>query len=161
MSSSFHFDHVDWFTAGTVGPKGQRVFYLQAQAEGEIITLRLEKQQVGALADYLEQILSNLAPLPYVDAVEAHDLTEPVLEEWIIGALGVAYEEGSDQVVLVAEELEDEDGLDTATARFRMTRGQALAFIDCARDAVAAGRDPCPFCARPLQPGSSWCPCHN
>ena len=45
------FDFVcEHFTAGTVGPPGQRVFYLQAGAAAQLVTLRCEKQQVGASA---------------------------------------------------------------------------------------------------------------
>ena len=37
------FDFVcEHFTAGAVGPPGQRVFYLQAGAAGELVTLRCE-----------------------------------------------------------------------------------------------------------------------
>ena len=50
MSASFSFDDVEHFTVGTLGPRGERVFYLQGRAEGELVSLRLEKQQVAALA---------------------------------------------------------------------------------------------------------------
>ena len=56
--ASFDLGEPDGFTAGAVGPKGQRVFYLQAREGRLVVTLKLEKQQVGALADYLEQIYS-------------------------------------------------------------------------------------------------------
>ncbi len=53
MGTSFDLPEPDRFTAGTVGPPGQRVFFLQASAEGHVVTLRLEKAQVAALAVYL------------------------------------------------------------------------------------------------------------
>ena len=53
MSLSFEFTDPDLFTAGAVGPPGQRVFYLQAREGGHLASLKLEKQQVAALADYL------------------------------------------------------------------------------------------------------------
>jgi hypothetical protein len=53
------------FTAGTVGPKGQRVFYLQARDQGAWWSRSsCEKQQVAALADYLEGLLADLEPAP-------------------------------------------------------------------------------------------------
>ena len=56
------FDFVcEHFTAGAVGPPGQRVFYLQAGAAGELVSLRCEKQQVGALGEYLDRILGRPA----------------------------------------------------------------------------------------------------
>ena len=55
MNEHASFDVADpmVFTAGTVGPPGKRVFYIQAQGDGVVVTLKCEKQQVGALADYL------------------------------------------------------------------------------------------------------------
>ena len=57
--SSFEINDVDWFTAGTVGPKGERIFFLQAQAGAEIVSLKLEKQQVQAVADFLVELLAD------------------------------------------------------------------------------------------------------
>ena len=50
MSSSFDFDQLQSFSAGTIGPPGQRVFFLQAASTGEIVSLRLEKQLVTRVA---------------------------------------------------------------------------------------------------------------
>ncbi|MCE2490964.1 MAG: DUF3090 family protein, partial [Anaerolineae bacterium] len=36
---------VDFVTIDTIGPKGQRVFYLQAGKEAQIVTLVIEKEQ--------------------------------------------------------------------------------------------------------------------
>jgi uncharacterized repeat protein (TIGR03847 family) len=112
MTSSFDFDAPDHVTAGAIGPPGQRVFYLQARQEGEVVSLRLEKQQVAALCEYLAGILNDLATV--TDAVPTDlDLIEPVVAEWVTGALAVAYEEADDRILLVAEEfvpdLDDED----------------------------------------------------
>ena len=60
MSTSFDFDEPDHFTAGTVGEPGHRIFFLQAAQAGSVATLRLEKQQVAALAEYLAGILADL-----------------------------------------------------------------------------------------------------
>ena len=37
MSDSFDFDELDFLTVGTLGPKGERTFYLQCRAFGELI----------------------------------------------------------------------------------------------------------------------------
>jgi uncharacterized repeat protein (TIGR03847 family) len=180
MSSSFDLTNVDRFTAGTVGPTGKRVFYLQATGEGEIVTLRLEKQQVAALAEYLAGILDDLPEMTGPTPEASGELVEPVIAEWVVGSLGVAWDETADRVVLVAEELvpvaeTDEDAgmglevdeepelplVDAATARFRLTRGQVASFVVTARDLVAAGRPPCPICGRPLNPEGHICPRSN
>ena len=63
-NASFEIDTPFVFTAGTVGEPGHRVFYVQAQGDGQVVTLKLEKQQVGALAEYLSGLLADL---PTVD----------------------------------------------------------------------------------------------
>jgi uncharacterized repeat protein (TIGR03847 family) len=167
MSTSFDLGNVERFTAGTVGPTGQRVFYLQATGEGEVVTLRLEKQQVAALADYLAGILDDLPTAPEGAPPDAGALVEPVIAEWVVGSLGVAWDETADRVVLVAEELltepEGEEAAETAvaTARFRLTRSQVASFVAIARELVAAGRPPCPICGRPLNPDGHICPRSN
>ena len=160
MSASYHFDELDRFTTGTVGPKGQRVFYLQAGAGDELVSLKLEKQQISALGEYLARLLEDVPEITH--PVDAGELVEPVEAEWAAGPLGVAYDEGADRVVVVAEEMvAEDDPRDGASARFGISRAQAAAFVARARSIVAAGREPCPYCGRPLEPGSTWCPCHN
>ena len=66
-NASFEIDTPVVFTTGTVGEPGHRVFYVQAQGDGQVVTLKLEKQQVGALAEYLSGLLADL---PTVD--ESH-----------------------------------------------------------------------------------------
>ncbi len=108
MSRSFELPDVEWATVGTVGPPGQRTFYLQARQDDQLITLKLEKQQVAAIAQFLGEILSDLPvpdPLPEGDALA---LAEPVLAEWAVGGLQLAYDSGLDRVVILAEEVGDE-----------------------------------------------------
>jgi uncharacterized repeat protein (TIGR03847 family) len=170
VSESFEFSEPDHVAAGALGPAGERVFYLQARQEGHVVSLRLEKQQVAALCEYLGGILNDLAavvePLPALV-----DLVEPVVPEWIVGALAVAYEEADDRILLVAEELipgdDDEDEVDDplapapATARFRLTRAQVQAMVTHAGRVVASGRPICPICGRPMEPDGHFCPRNN
>jgi uncharacterized repeat protein (TIGR03847 family) len=188
MAASYDFETPDFFTTGTVGQPGRRVFYLQARESGRVVTLKLEKEQVGALAEYLAKLLSDLpkpGPLPSDLA-----LLEPVSEEWVVGSLGVAYDESADRILIVAEELtegdddEDDDdeeegeeaeeaeapesaaaeaaeSPDTAKARFRLTRPQAAAFVERARSLVQAGRPICRTCGLPIDPDGHPCPGTN
>ena len=162
MSDSFSFDSAEIFTVGTLGPKGQRVFYLQCRSESELVSLKLEKQQVAALAEYLDRVLDELPEAIVGEPPTDLDLREPVVEAWTVGALGVAYDGDDDRVVVLAEELTEDDDALVASARFSVTREQVLALVERARDLVAAGRPPCPYCARPLEPANGdWCPCYN
>ena len=49
--SLLEFDPPDRFVAGTVGPPGQRTFFLQASEGPRVTSVSLEKQQVVVLAD--------------------------------------------------------------------------------------------------------------
>lgn len=186
-SPSFDLGDVDAFTAGTVGPPGQRVFFLQARGAGQVVTLKCEKQQVEALGQFLERLLQDLpapgeAPLPTV-----LELIEPIDPSWIAGQLGVAWEADLDRFVIAVEELdttaleqddddedEDEDdelppgldptldpSLDRGTMRLLVTRGQALAFAGRAAELVASGRPACRFCGLPMDPEGHPCPRMN
>ena len=85
-----------------------------------------------------------------------------MVEAWTIGALGIAYDQEEGLVILVAEELVEDPDDTGASARFTLTRPQVRALVTRARAVVAAGRPPCPFCLRPLEPSNrDWCPCHN
>ncbi len=155
MSSSFDLGEVDRLTVGTVGPPGQRVFYLQASAGTQVVSLRLEKTQVAALVAYLTAMLSDLpAPGPLPDEM---DLIEPVVAEWIVGALGVNYDETSDRILVLAEEMVEEGDEGGASARVLATREQVAALAAHGAEVVASGRPPCPLCGQPLDAEGHVC----
>lgn len=157
MSSSFEMPEVDHLTAGAVGEPGHRVFYLQAGHQGQIVSLRLEKSQVAALVAYLVGMLAEI-PDASGTAPSAADmeLVEPVVAEWVVGSLGVNYDDDADRVVLMAEELLEE-GEEGARARITATRDQVAALASRGADAVSAGRPPCPLCGQPLDPEGHTC----
>jgi uncharacterized repeat protein (TIGR03847 family) len=108
VSDSFDFETPDLFTAGTIGPPGQRVFYLQAREDDTLVTLKCEKDQVRVLGEYLGRLLERL-PTPAPAAAGDLALMEPVTPAWVVGSIGVGYDEGADRVVLVIEEIREED----------------------------------------------------
>lgn len=168
--------HPQRFTAGTVGEPGRRVFFLQIAAEdGRVVTLRCEKQQVGALAEHLARLVADLAE-PDQGAVAAADVrfVEPTEVAWVLGRMGVAWDPGAGSMVLVCEELVLDDGepgdddldrlgeLDEedepASVRVRLSVPQIVAFIAVARELLAAGRPPCYLCGLPMEPTGHPCP---
>jgi uncharacterized repeat protein (TIGR03847 family) len=147
------------FTAGTIGPPGQRVFYLQAGDNGAVSSVRLEKQQVIALAEYLAGMLHDL-PAPS-DVPPAPELIEPVVAEWTVGNIGVAYDNDLDRIIIVAEELVAEDEPDGESLRVVLSRAQVRAFIERAEELMAGGRPPCRVCGAPMDPTGHACPRAN
>ncbi len=162
--STFDLREPDRFTAGAVGEPGARVFFLQAVEGTQVVSLRLEKQQVGALGQYLQGVLNDLPVVPVTERPSDMDLVEPVVAEWVVGTLGVAYDTEADRIVLQADELvdqDDEDDEDAGLARFHLTRAQVVAFCEHADSLVAAGRPPCPICGQPMDPDGHVCPRSN
>jgi uncharacterized repeat protein (TIGR03847 family) len=158
VSPALDLGDLDLFTVGTEGPTGRRIFLLQCRGSGTVLTLKVEKQQVSVLAEYLGRLLTDLER-PHELPTDL-DLVEPSEPHWVVGTLGVSYDDGLDRIVLVAEELveEDEEG---DVARFTITREQAAAFAMRATLLVEAGRPPCPLCGLPLDPTGHQCPRTN
>ena len=75
--TSYDLPSPDVVTAGTVGPPGQRAFYVQVRDDDLVVTLRCEKQQVAALAEYLGGLLEDLEPAPFGVSPSDLDLVAP------------------------------------------------------------------------------------
>jgi uncharacterized repeat protein (TIGR03847 family) len=161
VSPSFDLQNPDHFTAGAIGPPGERVFYLQGREGQGLVTLKSEKEQVRALATYLAGILDRVADT----GAKAGDpsLLEPVDAAWTVASIAVGYDEARGRLVVVAHELlEDEEaGGEAASARFAVTRAQAAAFVERAEALMQASRQICPVCSQPKDPGGHVCPRSN
>ena len=162
MSRSFELPDADWATVGAVGEPGHRTFYLQARQGQQVVTLKLEKQQVAALAQFLAEILSDLPSPEQEPADTTASLTEPVLAEWPVGSIQLAYDSSSDRIVILAEEItEEESDEDGAAARIGITRPVAAMIVRAGAELVTAGRPTCALCGRPIDPEGHACPRTN
>ncbi|RZS80051.1 putative repeat protein (TIGR03847 family) [Motilibacter rhizosphaerae] len=174
----FEYDPPERFVAGTIGEPGSREFYLQASGFGRVTTVGLEKQQVAALAERVDELLDEVlrrtggtAAVPAVAPAELEDdepLELPVDEEFRVGTMALAWDADTDQVVVEAQEVgadDDEEPADEedgpSLLRVRMSGGAARAFAKRAAALVASGRPPCPFCGLPLDPAGHVCPRAN
>jgi uncharacterized repeat protein (TIGR03847 family) len=186
VSRSFELPEADWATVGAVGPPGGRTFFLQARQDNQLVTLKLEKQQVAALAHFLAEILADL-PIGGTGPAPPSDLVEPALAEWAVGGLVLSYDAPADRVVILAEEIGlaeevrigPDDPLDPATAdpavdpggdaadsdlgvaRIGITPATAAAIARRGEELVQAGRPACGLCGRPMNPEGHSCPRTN
>jgi uncharacterized repeat protein (TIGR03847 family) len=158
MSEGYDLSAPDRITVGTVGPVGQRLFLLQCRQGPVVLTLKIEKQQVATVADYLARIVRDEQRPGHLP--EDLELEEPFEAAWAVGTIGVSYDKADDRVILVIEELlpEEETG---AIARLSISREQAAAFAIRATTLVESGRPPCPLCGSPLDPSGHECPRTN
>ncbi|MDQ1703149.1 MAG: hypothetical protein QOF57_2401, partial [Frankiaceae bacterium] len=60
MRQLFDFNPPERFVAGTVGVPGERQFYLQARGGGRLVNVAVEKVQVAALAERVDEVLLEL-----------------------------------------------------------------------------------------------------
>ena len=173
MSDSFEFREVTHFTAGAIGEPGQRVFYLQIGDASSTVTVKLEKQQVKALAQFLKGVLDDLPSI--TEPATATPLISPTIPEWTVGQIAVGVDEADAEVVLVIGELivdEDDEGDeldleddilmvdedDGAKVRAHIGVAQAASFIVTSDELMEGGRPPCRLCGQPLDPTGHACP---
>src|SRR5689334_12117875 len=109
MTHQVHsFEPPERFVAGTVGPPGERAFFLQARGGGRVVSVALEKVQVSLLAEKLDELLTEaqrrfgveLPPPP--GPADNEPLDTPLDEEFRVGTLGLAFDVDTATVVIEA-----------------------------------------------------------
>lgn len=160
-------DSVQRITVGAIGPKGQRVFYVQARRSSQVLTLLAEKEQIRALTDAIGRLLDSLAEknprLSTSDDLLVTDMSleEPLEPEFRIGQMGLGYDSDRDLVVLLVQGIVAEEEEEAQTARVSASRAQMRALASHAAQVVAAGRPICGNCGRPIDPSGHFCPHRN
>ena len=174
------FDPPERFVAGTVGPPGQRTFFLQARSGARLVSVALEKQQVQALAERVDELLDEVmaseltetmipavAPLGLEDAAP---LEQPIEEEFRAGTMTLSWDPDDQRVVIevfpfteaavVTPDQLDEDFEEPEPDEVLLVRlepGPARAFVKRAAQVLDAGRPSCPFCGNPIDPEGHLC----
>ncbi len=169
MSVYYDFDEVDAFTVGALGQPGSRVFFLQARRGVTWVTVKCEKQQASAIADYLRRVLNDLPDPTEKPVPAAMELAAPVDSVFVLGPVGLGYDKATDRVLVQLEEvieLDEEgepldDDADRGHLRVFLTRSQAAAFCEHTDTVVSAGRPACRWCTQPINPEGHACPRMN
>jgi uncharacterized repeat protein (TIGR03847 family) len=177
------FDPPERFVAGTVGEPGARTFFLQARDGARVVSVALEKQQVAALAERIDELLDEVMAeartttvIPAVAPVGLADedpLDLPIAEEFRAGTMTLSWDPQAERVVIevfpvgeelvgISDEAEDEivlsdDVEPTEVFVVRIDAGHARAFVRRAERVLGAGRPDCPFCGQPIDPDGHLC----
>ncbi len=101
---------VDFITIGTIGPKGQRIFHLQAGRERQLVTFVIEKEQAWALAEAIAELVDKI---DQQEAIQTNvelasldmELREPIQPFFRVAQMGLAWDEELHMVILVATEM--------------------------------------------------------
>ncbi|HEY8308547.1 MAG TPA: DUF3090 domain-containing protein [Lapillicoccus sp.] len=174
------FDPPERFVVGTVGPPGQRTFFLQALSGRRLVSMSCEKEQVQILADRVNDVLDQFADDAATASPEDNDpLATPIEDEFRVATLSLAWDPTRAVVVIEAFDADipeagddDEEATDVPeeflesmasrqSVRVVLSPLQARSFVRRARALVSSGRPPCPFCGGPLDPTGHICPRSN
>ncbi len=121
------FDPVDSIGAGAIGEPGHRAFYIQAEKDGQVLSVLVEKQQVAILAERVQMLLDQVesqlpgvgTPVPAPLAPDAGELRGDPVPLFRAVAIGIGFDASRQLVVLELHETplgddedeeEDEDG---------------------------------------------------
>ena len=178
------FDPPERFVAGTVGPPGQRTFFLQARAGARLVSVALEKQQVQALAERIDELLDEVLASAHGDAAipamaplgldDSEPLEQPIEEEFRAGTMTLSWDTSDERLVIEVfpyseaavitpeqvADLDDEDFEEPEPDEVFLVRipaGTARAFVKRAEQVLGAGRPDCPFCGTPVDPDGHLC----
>jgi len=174
------FDPPERFVTGTVGEPGQRTFFLQARSGARITSVSLEKQQVAALSERIDQLLDEVmtsdttqSVIPAVAPLGLEDsepLEQPIEEEFRAGTMTLSWDPDDERVVIevfpyteaavVSPDQLDEELTEPEPDEvflIRIDAGSARAFVKRAEQVLEAGRPACPFCGNPIDPEGHLC----
>jgi uncharacterized repeat protein (TIGR03847 family) len=157
-----YFNNPDRCIIGTVGLPGERVFYWQIQSGGELINLKMEKQQAAIIADELDELLDELSlqndPRKLLQPKGDLDpLIMPIDEQFSVGSVGIFVENDLIRIEIsaISNDADEDNSLEPLIIVLPVERIRE--FTARTRAVVAAGRGNCPFCLYPLEQAGHIC----
>lgn len=167
---TWKFDRPDRFIVGTIGAPGEREFFFQIRQENLLVSVATEKSQASALADRISTIVREIkknAPLSAISPIPVDNapLELPLESEFIVGAIGIAFDPATLEIEISLRsdsgESDEDEADDLSVVDIHLDLSMALAFVARTQSLVAAGRPLCPFCTAPIDPRGHLCPRAN
>jgi len=179
--AAYDFGRVELLDAEAIGKPGRRRFRLIARAHGRTASLWIEREQLQALADALDQLLAQLAggevlrtliptQAPETPGAPADFPAQPDVE-FQVGELSLGYDEHDNLLAILATPLElvgEEEEGEMRVRRnsepgfaARFSRDQATTLSQHIQGILTSGRPRCTLCGAPLGPEPHACPKQN
>jgi len=153
---------VDVAIVEAIGEPGQRRFRIITASNGETTIIWMEKQQLDALGQAIDQVLLQLEdtletpPAPASSA--PFDVT--TLNQFRVGRLEIGFDQARDRILVIAYDIESEVD-NTPSLAGLLSRSLAKSISEEAAKVVAAGRPHCVLCGLPMGPGPHACAQQN
>lgn len=151
---NYVFSHPDRIMVGTRGEVGARLFLFQVREGRRLGVVKVEKQQLAALAEWIAQVIDTMGRPGHLP--DDFSLEPEYSPDFAVGEIAVSLAD-DEAGVEVSFESVDEDESMTVTLTREWAGGLAIAITRL----VEAGRPPCPLCGGPLDPRGHDCPRTN
>ncbi len=161
-----NYDLVTVLDVEAIGVPGQRRFRIIGGVDTDIVTLWMEKEQLNALGQAVEQLLEQLSESGLVKGkiesspASAPSAIPPTTPEYVASKIMIGYDEERRVVAIFAHHVEQEDD-DEPVFSGRAPLATAKALAEKISEVVAAGRPRCPRCGAPIGPEGHVCPHNN
>jgi uncharacterized repeat protein (TIGR03847 family) len=162
------------FIVSAIGDPGQRQFFIQVKSVDGLNSVTLEKSQVIALTERLEELVRELrrgklaSPevLSATPDLDNQPMELPIDEDFQVGVISITWENELVVVNIQAASQDDDlilDDIDMGPDLLIATLNiaQVKGFCERAMTIVNAGRAACPFCGLPIDPLGHLCPRAN
>ncbi len=160
--ASYEFGQVDRFQVGAVGEPGERTFYLFIVSGGLPRWFKCEKGQAAALGEQSIELLTTLGWEIDQEAISASMAGAPELPPpgpgdvlFRVGSIAMRIDRRDLLTFVLGDDEEDQEAV------FMITAEQLKVMAVMALEAVHSGREQCPNCLLPEDPGGHDCPAGN
>ncbi|MPZ50717.1 MAG: DUF3090 family protein [Dehalococcoidia bacterium] len=149
--------------AEAIGRPGQRRFRLLVRGDGRSACLWMEKQQLGAIGEWMTEVLERLdkdRPTPEPPEPPG-DILEPFELDFRASQIGLGYAEDANLFAIQAFDSDLAIERESPSFRCFLNRGQCRFLSRKIAEVVAGGRPICPLCELPMEPEGHVCPKSN